>query len=142
MSIKTSDGNVANIQDDVKIVKEFIDYAQGIIEDMEYERPVDVTVYQKELTSMTNILAERELKNKRIQELEEENKKKSIELICYQEELDNSIPEQAIKDKIEKLKNDYDQKYDLYMGYKVESREQQDILKQMSILQELLEGEK
>ena len=139
MSIKTSDGNVANIQDDVKIVKEFIDYAQGIIEDMEYERPVDVTVYQKELTSMTNILAERELKNKRIQELEEENKKKSIELICYQEELDNSIPEQAIKDKIEKLKNDYDQKYDLYMGYKVESREQQDILKQMSILQELLE---
>lgn len=140
MSNKTSDGNVANIQDDVKIVKEFIDYAQGIIEDMEYERPVDVTVYQKELTSMTNILAERELKNKRIQELEEENKKKSIELICYQEELDNSILEQAIKDKIEKLKNDYDQKYDLYMGYKVESREQQDILKQMSILQELLEG--
>lgn len=74
MSNKTRDKNVANIQDDVKIVKEFIDYAQGIIEDMEYERPVDVTVYQKELTSMTNILAERELKNKRIQELEEENK--------------------------------------------------------------------
>ena len=49
MSNKTSDKNVANIEDDVKIVKEFIDYAQGVIDDMEYERPVDVTVYQKDL---------------------------------------------------------------------------------------------
>ena len=57
---KTSDKNVANIEDDVKIVKEFIDYAQEVIDDMEYERPVDVTVYQKDLTSMKNILAERE----------------------------------------------------------------------------------
>ena len=55
-----SDKNVANIEDDVKIVKEFIDYAQGVIDDMEYERPVDVTVYQKDLTSMKHILAERE----------------------------------------------------------------------------------
>ena len=59
-SNKTSDKNVANIEDDVKIVKEFIDYAQGVIDDMEYERPVDVTVYQKDLTSMKHILAERE----------------------------------------------------------------------------------
>ena len=98
MSNKTSDKNVANIEEDVKIVKEFIDYAQGVIDDMEYERPVDVTVYQKDLTSMQNILAEREQmlkerdvandsviahkfavmqqqineKDKRIQELEEE----------------------------------------------------------------------
>ena len=64
MSNKTSDKNVANIEDDVKIVKEFIDYAQGVIDDMEYERPVDVTVYQKDLTSMKHILAEREKKLK------------------------------------------------------------------------------
>ena len=101
MSNKTSDKNVANIEDDVKIVKEFIDYAQGVIDDMEYERPVDVTVYQKDLTSMKHILAEREQmlkerdvandsviahkfavmqqqleqKDKRIQELEEETTK-------------------------------------------------------------------
>ena len=60
MNNKTSDKNVANIEDDVKIVKEFIDYVQGVIDDMEYERPVDVTVYQKDLTSMKHILAERE----------------------------------------------------------------------------------
>lgn len=72
MSNKTSD-NVANIENDVKIVKEFINYAQGIIDDMEYERPVDVTVYQKDLTSMANILAELEQKDKLIKELQEEN---------------------------------------------------------------------
>lgn len=168
MSNKTSDKNVANIEEDVKIVKEFIDYAQGVIDDMEYERPVDVTVYQKDLTSMQNILAEREQmlkerdvandsviahkfavmqqqineKDKRIQELEEESRKKSIELICYQEELKNSIPTQVVIAKIEQLKNDYDKKYDVFMGYKVESREQQDILKQIGILQELLKEDK
>lgn len=109
MSNKTSDINVANIQDDVKIVKEFIDYAQGIIEDMEYERPVDVTVYQKELTSMTNILAEREQKDKRIQELE-------IKLKCAKGLYDDcckclvdSIPKQVVIDAINKHKLAYEE---------------------------------
>lgn len=145
MSNKTSDKNVANIEEDVKIVKEFIDYAQGVIDDMEYERPVDVTVYQKDLTSMQNILAEREQmlkerdvandsviahkfavmqqqineKDKRIQELEEESRKKSIELICYQEELENSIANLAEleqKDKrIQELEEEnYIQKIQIY----------------------------
>lgn len=47
-------------------------------------------------------------KDKRIKELEEENKKKSIENICYQEELENSIPVQKVKDKIEELKKEYE----------------------------------
>lgn len=108
MSNKTSD-NVANIEDDVKIVKEFIDYAQEVIDDMEYERPVDVTVYQKDLTSMANILAELEQKDKRIKELEEElkgrtdNTNKLIEVINLYL---NSIPKQAVIDKIEELKKD------------------------------------
>ena len=38
----------------------------------------------------------------KIKELEEENKKKSIEIICYQEELENSIPVQKVNDEIEK----------------------------------------
>ena len=136
MSNKTSDKNVANIEDEImsqEAFNELIDNFEVVATLTMYGRK-SIKHYVKEMQ------AELERKDKRIQELEEENKKKSIELICYQEELDNSIPEQAIKDKIEKLKNDYDQKYDLYMGYKVESREQQDILKQMSILQELLEG--
>lgn len=78
----------------------------------------------------------------RNKELEEENKRKQTLLVCAGEVIENSIPMQKIEDKLEELKNNYDKKYDLYMGYKVESREQQDILKQMSILQELLEGEK
>lgn len=91
MSNKTSNKNVANIEEDVKIVKEFIDYAQEVINDMEYERPVDVTVYQKNLTSMQNILAEREQDKKRIQELEEELEKANKQLdLDYVDE--NYIP--------------------------------------------------
>lgn len=112
MSNKTSDKNVAKIEDDVKIVKEFIDYAQGVIDDMEYERPVDVTAYQKDLTSMQNILAEREQKDKRIQELEEQVKtldeaytgtikesKKWFDIAH------NSIPKQVVIDEVKRLKN-------------------------------------
>lgn len=55
-----------------------------------------------------------------------------------EEVIENSIPTQRVENKLEELKKNYDEKYDLYMGYKVESREQQDILKQMSILQEIL----
>lgn len=133
MSNKASDKNVANIEDDVKIVKEFIDYAQGVIDDMEYERPVDVTVYQKDLTSMTNILAEREQDKKRIKELEEENKKKSIELICYQEELDNNIPKQVVIDKMEELNKEIKSCDEIDAIFKI---------KQQQVLQELLEGER
>lgn len=83
-----------------------------------------------------NILAEREQKDNRIQELEEENYIQKIQIY------ENSIPKQVVIAKIEQLKNDYDKKYDVFMGYKVESREQQDILKQIGILQELLKEDK
>ena len=120
MSNKTSYKDVANIEDDVKIVKEFIDYVQGVIDDMEYERPVDVTVYQKDLTSMKHILAEREQmlkerdvandsviahkfavmqqqineKDKRIQEMEKENTK-------YKNSFNQQV--EILKDTIKKL---------------------------------------
>ena len=41
---------------------------------------------------------------KAYKELEEKNKKKSIEIICYQEELENSIPVSLVEEKIEKEK--------------------------------------
>ena len=88
MSNKTSDKNVANIEKDIKIVKEFIDYAQEVIDDMEYERPVDVTVYQKYLTSMQNILAEREQMLKAINTVEKE---KGEWIKAYQEEKDSQF---------------------------------------------------
>lgn len=37
---------------------------------------------------------------KAYKELEEKNKKKSIEIICYQEELENSIPVSLVEEKI------------------------------------------
>lgn len=91
----------------------------------------------KELYNAHCIISD--LSNK-VKELEQEIEKINKQLdLDYVEE--NYIPKQAVIDKIGKLKNEYDKKYDLYMGYKIESREQQDILKQMEILQELLEGE-
>lgn len=127
MSNKTSDKNVEIVKE---LIQEYKTY--GDLDGIQDLRPY--------IEVLEHILAELEQKDKRIKELEKallkvKDKNTTLFITCR-----NSIPEQAIKDKIEKLKNDYDQKYDLYMGYKVESREQQDILKQMSILQELLEG--
>ena len=51
-----------------------------------------------------------------------------------------TIPIKKVKDKIEKLKQERTLKYDNYMGYKIESREQQDIDKKVQVLQELLDG--
>ena len=42
--------------------------------------------------------------HKAYKELEEKNKKKSIEIICYQEELENSIPVSLVEEKLEKEK--------------------------------------
>lgn len=46
-----------------------------------------------------------EQKDKRIQKLEEESRKKSIELICYQEELENSIPTQVVIEALEDIED-------------------------------------
>ena len=95
----------------------------------------DLSNKVKELDTKNNELL-KDLYNAHCIIIEEINKQLDLD---YVEE--NYIPKQAVIDKIGKLKNKYDKKYDLYMGYKIESREQQDILKQMEILQELLEGE-
>ena len=90
MSNKTSDKNVANIEE---LIQEYRTYNDlGGIQDL--------SIY---INALENILAEREQKDKRIQELEEESRKKSIVLICYQEELENSIPIQVVKDKIKEI---------------------------------------
>ena len=154
MSNKASDKNVANVEDDVKILKEFIDYAQEVIDDMEYERPVDVTVYQKDLTSMQNILAEREQDKKRIKELEEENtelkkynKTVGDRIVEYKK---NSIPKQAVIDKIknmEELKSKYEKELEepyqfLLPANSYYRRQLIEVAHKIDVLQELLEGEK
>ena len=121
MNNKTSDKNVANIEELIQEYKTYNDL-DGI---------QDLSIY---INALENILAEREQKDKRIKELEEESRKKSIELICYQEELENSIPTQVVIDKIEELKlsggsNGTDNVENLVRELTIE------------ILQKLLEGE-
>ena len=88
---------MSNIEEDIKFIEEMIkEYKTfGDLHNPDYE---DTDRIYKALENML----------KRIKELEEENKKKSIENICYQEELENSIPVQKVKDKIEELKKEYE----------------------------------
>lgn len=77
--------------------------------------------------------------NKKIKELEEKNKKNLIEIICYQEELENSIPVSLVEEKIEEL-NEYYKKeiYPSLMNWSdIDITEYYDGM--IGILQELLE---
>lgn len=115
---------MSNIEDDIKILTE------------------ENSSYKKE-QAMQNILSEREQKDKRIKELEEESRKKSIELICYQEELENSISTQVVIDKIKELdiailECEYDD--DDVEEYKNDvEKEKRILLIKKSALEELLE---
>lgn len=86
-----------------------------------------------------------EQKDKRIQKLEEESRKKSIVLICYQEKLENSIPTQVVIDKIKELKkrkNKYEYETQEIFSNAYYDRKRLEIIHKIDILQELLEGEK
>ncbi len=145
MSNKTSDKNVGSIEDDVKILNNFCEFEDAVV----------LTDYALTLVQETikHILAEREQKDKRIKELEEESRKKSIELICYQEELENSIPTQVVIDKIkensniekeieEKIKEE-ENSGDICREYIRDLKRQKGLVKRdILTLQELLEGEK
>ena len=65
MSNKTSDKNVANIEDDVKILDKFCEYESSVV-------LIDGALIEVQ-DAIQNILAEREQKDKRIKKLEEEN---------------------------------------------------------------------
>ena len=132
MSNKTSDKNVAN---DIKILKKFCEYEEAVV--------LTDNALEEVQDAMQNILAEREQKDKRIQELEEESRKKSIGLICYQEELENSISTQVVIDKIKELdvailECEYDD--DDVEEYKNDvEKEKRILLIKKSALEELLE---
>ena len=64
MNNKTSDKNVANIEDDVKILDKFCEYESSVV-------LIDGALIEVQ-DAIQNILAEREQDKKRIQELEEE----------------------------------------------------------------------
>ena len=119
---------MSNLEEDIKFIEEMIkEYKTfGDLHNPDFE---DTDRIYKALENMLN----------RIKELEEENKKKSIENICYQEELENSIPKQKVKDKIEELKETLTH-YDEYTRLNLLEKINVDILdSRIEILEELLE---
>ena len=152
MSNKTSDKNVANIEDDVRLIKRYLEDSSYKESDSDFFKNGGWEIIDLEIPrAMENILAEREQKDKRIQELEEESEilefqNKQVE--NYAEELKkynktvsdrmveykkNSIPKQAVIDKIEELNKEIKSCDEIDAIFKI---------KQQQILQELLEGER
>lgn len=144
MSNKTSDKNVANIEDDVKIVKRYLENSAYKESNSDFFKNGGWEIVDLEIPrAMKNIIAEREQDKKRIQELEEERKKYIVQLTDEQyRNLVDTIRrevrqelEQKVKDKIEK----YNKKMEEDAGHPnwvVTDR----IV--MNVLQELLEGGK
>ena len=105
MSNKTSDKNVANVEDDVKILKEFAEICK---------RGISVYNPQEEGEALERILAELEQKDKRIQELEEELAKyKDIDYMFKIDSNENRVDMKKIyfewleyKNKIQKLEEE------------------------------------
>lgn len=100
MSNKTSDKNVGSIEDDVKILNNFCEFEDAVV----------LTDYALTLVqeAIINILAEREQKDKRIQELEEQVKTLDEAYTGVIKEskkwfdiAHNSIPTQVVIDLIE-----------------------------------------
>lgn len=121
MSNKTSDENVANIKDDLKILEEFAEICKAGL------ACYDQT---KEGEALERILAEREQKDKRIKELEEELEKANRQLdLDYVDE--NFIPKQVVINTINE--NEFEVYTREYGNVEVVS---------IDVLQELLEGVK
>ena len=101
MNNKTSDKNVVNIEDDIKLVKRYLENSAYKETDSDFFKNGGWEMVDLEIPkAMVNILAEREQKDKRIQELEEELEKANRQLdLDYVDE--NFIPKQAVIDLIE-----------------------------------------
>ena len=81
---------------------------------------------------------------KAYRELEEANKRKSIEIICYQEELENSILVSLVEEKIEEIQKEYEETLKTANFKEIEKMNKINfrgitLEGQRSILQELLE---
>ena len=127
MSNKTSDKNVANIEDDVKILEEFAEICKAGLACSDQTR---------EGEALERILAELGQKDKRIQELEAKLEFKEfgdLDNIEFEEYMSQFISKQVVRDKIKELKNDIkngNTRYPYIEEHKIE------------VLQELLGGEK
>ena len=141
MNNKTSDKNVANIEDSIMLLEEIINGDKECLEiDIRNNNYEDIEHWKREIKAVENVvnayyrekaradklendysklLTETDEKDKRIQELEKE--------------LENNIPKQAVIDKMEELNKEIKNSDEIDAIFKI---------KQQQVLQELLEGEK
>ena len=133
-------GRVNKMEQDIKILEELkniflsLKY-HGYINDVKKDISTDGVI-----NAIENILKERQQDKEKIKELEEKNKKNLIEIICYQEELENSIPVSLVEEKIEELKNEDLEIYDTDSEDLIIAKYEQRAI--LNFLQELLEKRK
>ena len=126
-----------NIEDAVELVKRYLKNSAYKESESNFFKNGGWEMVDLEIPkAMANILAEREQKDKRIQELEEENRIFALEGSKVRLELyikENYIPKQAVIDKMEELNKEIKNSDEIDAIFKI---------KQQQVLQELLEGEK
>lgn len=130
MNNKGSDKNVANIEDDVKLVKRYLENSAYKETNSDFFKNGGWEMVDLEIPkAMANILAEREQDKKRIQELEKERDHWHG---CFIVAMENSIA----KEKVIEAFGDIEDYFDRLNG----PDEDMDYITQVK--QELLEGEK
>ena len=139
------------MEEDIEILEEFIEYSKDIINDMEYVRPIDVTITVDDIQAIENLInrnkeleeiekAHQEENGKlreKVKELEEENRIILNSKVGVDLSYDDYIPKSVIKEKIEELKPYIYQGENApqdFLQYRVKAK--------IQVLQELLEGRK
>lgn len=139
------------MEEDIEILEEFIEYSKDIINDMEYVRPIDVTITVDDIQAIENLInrnkeleeiekAHQEENGKlreKVKELEEENRIILNSKVGVDLSYDDYIPKSVIKEKIEELKPYIYQGENApqdFLQYRVKAK--------IQVLQELLEKEK
>ena len=144
---KTSDKNVA-IEEDIELVKRYLENSAYKKSNSDFFKNGGWEMVDLEIPkAMANILAEREQKDKRIQELEEEN--------AILKKASNIAKDVNIEDITEVMNKSYEEFISNYInkqalinttnenGFEVYTREYGNIeVVSIDVLQELLEGEK
>ncbi len=108
MNNKTSDKNVGSIEDDVKLVKRYLENSAYKESNSDFFKNGGWEMVDLEIPkAMANILAEREQDKARIKELEEELEKATRQLdLDYVEE--NFTTKQKVKEGLEKIEDYFD----------------------------------
>ena len=104
MSNKTSDKNVGSIEDDIKLVKRYLENSAYKETDSDFFKNGGWEMVDLEIPkAMANILAEREQDKKRIKELEEERNHWHG---CFIVAMENSIAKEKVKNVLKNNRNE------------------------------------